>query len=158
MGESPEKPLTVAEVRAIAYRYLARREYACRELSDKLSRRGLPPGIVSQAVEEMEREGLVSDLRFTESFTRSRISRLYGPLKIRAELMKRGIASSMINQVLAQHEEVWQESAQQWVMKRAGQHLDQKEKARLYRSGTSRGFSHEHIMRAIDKFRRSEFP
>ena len=48
----------VADARAIAVRYLGRREYACRELSDKLLRRGISPGVVAQAVVELENEGL----------------------------------------------------------------------------------------------------
>lgn len=151
----------MAEARVIAYRYLARREHACKELRDKLSRRGVPSGIASETVTELESEGLVSDQRFTESFTRSRISRLFGPLKIRAELMKRGIASSQIDQVLALHDDRWQDSAQQWLLKRTGPDqqksvLDRNEKARLYRSGTSRGFTHEHMMRAFDAIRSGE--
>jgi regulatory protein len=153
VDDRPEKQVTIAEARAIAYRYLVRREHACKELRDKLSRRGFPSGLVSETVAELESEGLVSDQRFAESFTRSRVSRLYGPLRIRAELMKRGVASSLIDQVLALHDSSWQETAQQWVSKRASPKLDRKEKARLYRSGTSRGFSHEHMMRAFDTIR-----
>ena len=153
MGNTPEKQVTVAETRAIAFRYLGRREYACKELQDKLLRRGIPPDVVAQTVAGLENEGLVSDRRFTESFTRSRVSRLYGPFKIRAELIKRGIASSLINQVLAEHEDRWVHLAQQWLRKRVGTELDHKEKARLYRSGTSRGFTHEQLMQALDMIR-----
>jgi len=148
--------VTVAEARAIAYRYLARREHACKELRDKLSRRGVPSEVASEAVAELANEGLVSDKRFTEAYTRSRVSRLFGPMKIRAELMKRGIASSLIDEVLALHDGSWTESAQNWVLKRCGSELDRDEKARLYRSGTNRGFSHEHMMRAFDVIRTGE--
>ncbi len=153
MSNAPEKQPAVAEARAIALRYLGRREYACRELGDKLLRRGISPGVVTQTVVELENEGLVSDQRFTEAFTRSRVSRLYGPLKIRAELIKRGIDSSLIGQVLREYEDRWLQSAQQWVRKRAGTELDRKEQARLYRSSTSRGFTHEQVMQALDMIR-----
>ena len=154
MSEAPEKQVTVADARDIAFRYLVRREHSCKELRDKLYRKGIPTEVISQAVEELEGEDLVSDLRFAQAFTRSRISTLYGPLKIRAELMKRGITSVLIDQVLAEHRQIWQESARLWVLKKRRGALDRTEKARLYRSGTSRGFSHEHLMQAFDSIRR----
>ena len=153
MSEAPEKQVTVADARDIAYRYLVRREHSCKELRDKLFRKGIPSDVIAKAVEELDGEGLVSDQRFGEAFTRSRISNLYGPLKIRAELMKRGIGSALIDQILAQHSDIWQESARQWVLKRSRGDLDRSEKARLYRSGTSRGFSHEHLMQAFDSLK-----
>ena len=134
-------------------RYLGRREYACKELSEKLLRRGIPPGVVSQAVPDLENEGLVNDQRFTEAFARSRISRLQGPLKIRAELLKRGVKSALITEVLDDYEDIWLQSAQQWMRKRIGPELDRKEQARLYRSSTSRGFTHQQVMRALDMIR-----
>ena len=153
MSGSPEKQLTVVEARAIACRYLGRREYACKELADKLMRRGIPPGVVAETLVELESEGLVSDQRFAETFARSRVSRLYGPLKIRAELIKRGVDSSLINHVLLEYEDRWLQSAQQWIRKRIGAEPDRKEKARLYRSSTSRGFTHEQVMQALDMIR-----
>ena len=114
---------------------------------------GVSREVVFETVSGMESEGLVSDLRFTESYTRSRISSLFGPLRIRAELIKRGVASNLIDRVLTEHTDRWQSLAQQWATKRASPNPDRKERARLYRSGTNRGFSHEHVMRAIDSIR-----
>jgi len=150
MGEAPEQQVTVAEARQIAYRYLARREHACKELKDKLLRKGVCAQVVSEAVAELASEGLVSDQRFAEAYTRSRISSLFGPLKIRAELQKRGIVGQMIDEVLSQYDSQWPTLAQQWILKRQGTEWDRNEKARLYRSGTSRGFSHEQMMNAFD--------
>ena len=116
-------------------------------------RRGILPGGVAETLVELESEGLVSDQRFAEMFARSRVSRLYGPLKIRAELIKRGVDSSLINHVLLEYEDRWLQSAQQWIRKRIGAEPDRKEKARLYRSSTSRGFTHEQVMQALDMIR-----
>jgi len=150
MADRPENPVTVAEAREIAYRSLVRREHACKELRDKLRRKGVPSQTAAEAVAELEDEGLVSDRRFAEAFTHSRISKLYGPLKIRAELLRRGVSGHLIDGVLSPHDGQWLISAKQWVLKRQGPAWDRKEKARLYRSGTNRGFSHEHMMNAFD--------
>ena len=153
MTEAPDKQVTVTDAREIACRYLGRREHSQKELGDKLYRKGIPSDVISVAIDELASEGLVSDQRFAESFTRSRISSLTGPLKIRAELLKRGIGSGLIDQALAEHREGWSVMARQWVLKRSRGDLDRGEKARLYRSGTSRGFTHEHMMQAFDELR-----
>jgi regulatory protein len=143
--------VTVADAREFACRYyLANREHSRKELRDKLARKGISSSIIAEAIDSLTEEGLVSDLRFAEAFTRSRVSRLYGPLKIRSELMKRGVESRFIDQTLELHSETWFESAQSWVLKRVRGKLDRQEKARLYRSGTSRGFTHEQMFQAFD--------
>ncbi len=150
MGNTPEEIQAISAARFIAYRYLTRREHSCKELKEKLARKGVPCSVISVALDELVNEGLQSDQRFCEMFTRSRVSRFYGPLKIRAELMKRGVSSGLIDQTLELHQQAWPELARQWVLKRNRGNFDRNEKARLYRSGTSRGFSHEHMMQAID--------
>jgi regulatory protein len=142
--------VTVADVKEMAFRYLTRREHSQKELREKLSRKGVSSELILDTIKELVDEGLVSDQRFAEMFTRSRISRLYGPLKIRAELMKRGVNSALIDTTLELHNEQWPELAQQWVQKRNRRELDRNEKARLYRSGTRRGFSHDNMMQAIN--------
>ena len=144
------REISLADVREYACRYLANREHSRKELRDKLARKGLPQGVIAEALESLEAEGLVSDLRFAEAFTRSRINRLNGPLKIRSELLKRGVESNLIDQALDTHQEAWSDAARSWVLKRFRGELDRKEKARLYRGGTSRGFTHEQMFRAFD--------
>lgn len=156
MGDTPADKITVAEARALAYRYLGNREHSCRELMDKLQRRGVTHGVAAETVEQLQEEDLVSDLRFAESFTRSRITRYQGPYKIRADLIRRGVDERLAAQMLAQYEEQWVSIAQQWLEKRHSGEWDRKEKARLYRGGCNRGFSHEHMMRALDAAQSAE--
>jgi len=155
MGEAPGKAdlgekSSVADVRAVAFRYLANRDHSCTELQAKLLRRGLPAVVVTQALRELEAENLLNDQRFAESFARSRINRYQGPLKIRAELIKRGIPKDLIDIALSDHAEQWEDLALQWACKRASGEMNQEEKARLYRSGANRGFTHEQMLRALD--------
>jgi len=152
VAEKPEAPVSPAEARAIAYRYLGRREYGCRELALKLERRGVDSSTASSVVQDLNSEGLVSDVRFAEAFVRSKVERLFGPLKIRGQLRQRGIDDSVIEPALEEYREIWMDSALAWVDKRAPDRLDQAEKARLYRSGKNRGFMHEQIMRALDLY------
>ena len=50
-------------------------------------------------------------------------------------------------------EEQWQNLAFDWANRRSHGKPDRNEQARIYRSGTNRGFSHEHMMRAIDRLK-----
>lgn len=147
--ESDDKP-GVGDARAIAYRYLGNREHSCQELREKLQRKGVAPDIAFMAVDELAEEGLVSDRRYADAFTRSRVARLQGPFKIQAELRNRGISEAMVEEVLAAYQDEWTELAAQWISRRKKGDFDHAEKARLYRSGTRRGFSHEHMMRALE--------
>lgn len=150
-GQSNHKS-EVGDARAIAYRYLGNREHSCHELREKLQRKGVAPDIAFMAVDELAEEGLVSDRRYADAFTRSRVARLQGPFKIQAELRHRGVSEAMVEEVLAAYEEEWTELAAQWICRCKKGDFDHAEKARLYRSGTRRGFSHEHMMRALETF------
>jgi len=72
--------------------WLARREYARCELETKLHRR-FPDATaaIGPVLDQLEHEGLLSDARFIESFTRSRIQRGQGPRRIANELRTRGL-------------------------------------------------------------------
>jgi regulatory protein len=72
--------------------WLARREHARCELEKKLHRR-FPDATaaIGPVLDQLEHEGLLSDARFVESFTRSRIQRGLGPLRIANALRSRGL-------------------------------------------------------------------
>jgi regulatory protein len=149
----PESELRKA--REAALNYLARREHSCRELETKLLRRGIGAEAASTVVEQLGSENLVSDERYVEAYVRSRVARLFGPLRIRAELRKRGVADTLVERELEAYAGEWFELADQWAAGRLRNELDRKEQARIYRSGTNRGFTHEQMMRAIDRLKRS---
>jgi len=108
------RELTEAEVHEIAVRYLTRREYGIEELRQKLLQRGSDQAIAEKVVSGLMDENLVSDQRFTEMYVRTRMRRLFGPLKIRGELRSRGISDFLIAQELSFEQETWFENASQW--------------------------------------------
>ena len=77
------RDLSEVEVRDLAVGYLTRREYGIEELKRKLLQRGIETGVAEQVIGELIDENLVSDQRFAEMYVRTRIRRLFGPLKIR---------------------------------------------------------------------------
>lgn len=150
MGGKPGGELNETEARAMALRYLARRDYSVFELSRKLAGRGVSRHLARQVSENLAEAGLVSDERFAEVFCRHRFNQHYGPQRIRAELRSKGVDDPIIASCMAPYEDQWHASARTWVGKRVAGELDQKQKARIYRGGMNRGFSHDQVMRAIE--------
>lgn len=91
---------TEAESRAAAL--LARAEQSSRGLRAKLLERGFPARAVSLALERLGREGLLSDERYAEAWSRSRLSRAAeGPATILAGLRARGIDEDTAKRAIA---------------------------------------------------------
>lgn len=147
-------PPTAADAQAMALRYLSRREYACEELRRKLLQRGVEDDVASEVVHDLAEQNLVSDARFAEAWTRVRVQKGFGPRRIRADLRQKGVPDALIAEALAAFDETWFDEALTWARRKHRGELDEKARARLYRSGTNRGFSHDHVMRAIDALRR----
>jgi len=144
------RELTKAEVHEIAVRYLTRREYGIEELRQKLLQRGSDQAIAEKVVSDLADENLVSDQRFTEMYIRTRMRRLFGPLKIRGELRSRGISDFLIAQELSFEQETWFENASQWAEKRCHGELDYAGRVKIYRALMNRGFTHEQTNVALD--------
>ncbi|MFQ3786569.1 regulatory protein RecX [Halomonas sp. A29] len=139
-----------------AIRLLARREYSRAELEQRLSLRGHPAEAVDACLDELTVEGLQSDVRFAESFLRSRVARGQGPLKVRAELERRGIERTLIATTLAgaeQEGEVdWFELAAEALSRRFTHPGESpRERARRERFLASRGFGFEQIRHALER-------
>ena len=122
-------------------RLLAMREHSARELRAKLERSFEPP-VVEAALEELRRQGLQSDQRFTEQYVHSRRNKGYGPLRIRAELRERGIDEATIDLRLEACEGDWRELMLRVARRRFGSDppKDRREMGRRGRFLTSRGF------------------
>ncbi len=140
-----------ARVRAVALRLLARREHSTRELTIKLTARGFEQQTVAAVIEALADRNLVSDGRFVDEFVASRLRRGSGPVKIREELRRRGVAESLVDNTLGDHRSEWLTQAETARRKRFGAALpkDFKERARQARFLQQRGFSAEQIRQVL---------
>jgi regulatory protein len=145
---APDEP---AALRALALRLLAGREHTRLELQRKLRLRGCDGERVAQLLDGLSAEGLLSDERFAEVFSRSRLEKGYGPHRIEAELRERGVAEALIAAVLDRPEAFWCELAARQRGKRFGERLpsDPHERARQARFLHQRGFTGEQIRCAL---------
>jgi len=79
-----------------AVHLLSMREHSRLELERKLLHR-FDMAVVQQVLQDLEQQGLQSDARFAEQYVHSRRNKGYGPLRIRLELVERGIADELIS-------------------------------------------------------------
>ena len=105
---------------ADALRALARREYSCVELRRRLGSKGHSDGVIHQVIEGLQADGSLSDERFAAEYVRSRIRKGYGPLRIRMELVERGIADRLAEEQLTQPASFWQHLAADACRRRFG--------------------------------------
>ena len=139
-------------IREVAVRLLATREHSSAELFRKLVQKRFAQPDVQTLITQLQQENLLSDLRFSESFIRSRQLRGYGPIRIQAELRQHGFNDEQIRLSLDASAQGWLRLAQQVRQKKFGTAIprDYEEKVRQMRFLEYRGFSHEQIRIIIE--------
>ncbi len=146
--------LTV-EFRRKAMDILASREHSAKELKDKLLRKFGENQELDHVIAQLQEDGLQSDQRFAEAFCRQRIHSGYGPMRIRMELVQRGVDQELAEAFFQTNSPDWYSLCEQirlkkfgdWNKKGSGSTQDpvqrkqqQKDKARQQRFLYSRGF------------------
>ena len=132
---------------------LVRREHSRRELTRKLTARGVEQEAAVAAVDKMEAAGWQDDGRFAEQLIRSRAATGYGPVRIRAELGMHGLPREAVAAAMESSETDWPALARDLVHRRFGPTVaddrDLRRKAADWL--LRRGFSGDHV-RAATRF------
>lgn len=146
------------ELKARAVRLLAVREHSVQELRRKLRRArasdGADDAVIEAVLEDLQRDGLLSEERFVEAFLRSRVGRGQGPAKIRAGLIERGVPRELVDDALDQPDqdgEFWRDRAQTVQTRRFGARppADRADWAKRARFLSARGFGADVIYRTL---------
>jgi regulatory protein len=147
--ESLDATVNSADIRLAAMNLLARREHSVRELRNKLLRRFPDEERVDEQVSRLTAERLQCDVRFAESYARQRISRGYGPLRLREELRERGVSEADAALAMDELEADWHALAAEVMQKKFGAlpPADIREEARRARFMQYRGFAVDHYRR-----------
>jgi regulatory protein len=141
---------------AYAVALLARRDYSTRELRAKLKERGYLEHAIEPVLIDLEENRKLDDARYGATVVASRSRRALGPVRIRSELKRKGVAAETIDQALAGGEGEqapdFTQLARQARVRKFGPELptDWKERARQARFLQYRGFSNDHIRAALD--------
>ncbi len=133
-------------------RYLARREYSRVELERKLSAHArTAPEILSNLLDKLEHEGLLSTERAAEQIIRARRSR-FGSKRIIYELKEKGIDEALIHQALPSLKETERDAAWAIWQKKFGKAPGSKEeRGKHMRFMMNRGFSMEVIQQVLSQ-------
>lgn len=141
------KQESTTNIREALLRLLSRREHSFNELLRKLTAKGWNKDEIKPVLEDLREQGYQSDIRFTESFVRSKSAKGSGPNKIRAELQEHKIDNVAVEQTMASLTIDWDLLAQEVHNKKFGSSppknwTDKQKRARflLYR-----GFTQEQI-------------
>jgi regulatory protein len=132
-------------------RLLAAREHSRAELRRKLLGKGYAAEYVDLTLDELARQQLQSDQRYTEQYVSQRRARGYGPRRIQAELRERGIAPAVLEAWLDERDPAWWDQLQAVAAARFGSAppADQRDLAKRIRFLEYRGFAPEQIRRLL---------
>ncbi|MDR5876338.1 regulatory protein RecX [Halomonas sp. CUBES01] len=144
-----------ATPREVAIQLLARREYSRAELVRKLEQKAFAADDIDACLDALVEQGLQSDVRFAETFIRSRINRGQGVIRIQGELRQRGVDREIATEAFAVVEERegvdWFELARETLARRFASPGDTpKERAKRERFLATRGFNFDQIRYALD--------
>ena len=130
---------------------LTRREHSRKELTRKLTDRGIEPAEASTAVEKLRSAGWQDDARFAQFLVRSRAATRYGPIRIRAELGLHGLDREAVAAAMDSFEGDWAANAQDLVRRRFGPGIatDRTRQRKAADMLARRGFAAEHIRVAL---------
>jgi regulatory protein len=133
-----------------AVAFLARRDYACGELAEKLRERGFEPALVQALVADLAARRLLDDARYAGHYVDYHRARGQGPLRIRRDLEAFGVAAVLIDAALAAVAD-WAALAREVRRRRFGPEVpaDWSGKGRQARFLQYRGFSNDHIRSAL---------
>ncbi len=136
--------------------YLARREHSEFELKSKLLRKVSSIKELERQIENLKKNGLIDDHRFSEAYIASRQRKGFGPVRISQELIQRGVKEEAFIGIIDSID--WLKSAQQVLLKKSkGKELnDKKIEIKLKQFLSYRGFNFFQIENAIETFNRNE--
>jgi len=89
-------------IRQRAFRYLGRRLHSASELRTKLRQKSYEIDMIDQVISELKDKNYLDDSEFASVFVEEKFrSKMWSEKKLKAELIKRGIKSSIISEILS---------------------------------------------------------
>lgn len=130
---------------------LARREHSRQELVRKLQAHGDDAPMIALALDRLVEEGALDESRLIEQYVAERAGKGFGPLRIRAELIAKGLSDEQIDPYLSAMSNDWEDYLAEVYDRRFGgaPPPDQPEYGRRGRFLEQRGFPTEMIRRLM---------
>lgn len=139
------------QVKQSALNYLARRQHSKNEIKTKLRQKKFSSELIEQTLNNLAQNNYVDDLSFARIFTDEKVkAKSWGKNKIKSELIKRGVSSKVIADVIEDkfsHDseiESGLELARKKLKKLINRKVDQKKiQTRIYSFLVSRGYDYD---------------
>jgi len=137
-------------VLASALRSLGRRPHSVYELKIKLLGKGMDDGAVNSVLSRLQEDNYLDDLDFAERFIEyGLVKKLWGQMKVRAELQRRGVAREIVDELFANPDVIEKEisGAKRFIEKKyflgnqSGEVFDKKLKNEIISKLKRRGYS-----------------
>lgn len=146
-----EEKHLINKIKHCALNLLTRREHSHIELRNKLISKGYNTDDVNAVLCALIAEGLQSDERFAENYTKMRANRGYGSLSIKAELRERGLSDEIINKTINAEDNFWMDNAKKIWRKKFGGKMPSslQERAKQVRFLQYKGFNTEQIKNVL---------
>ena len=125
---------------------LSRREHSTKEIREKLLLRFDNYAVIDSVLTKLEKNNLISNLRFAEAYVSSRKRKGFGPKKISFELISKGVSESITNKAITE-EGGWRKAAKQVFVKKFknGKNSDAKDILKQKTFLQNRGFRFKEI-------------
>ncbi|WP_025270607.1 regulatory protein RecX [Hippea sp. KM1] len=128
---------------------LGKRDYSKKEIQERLKKRGVSEVDIERVVEKLEDSGFLDDRRYAENYVFFRLKRGYGKLRIRHELILKGIDESIVDGALSEQTE----EAEEVFLKRLRILKDKPNaRKRLFDFMYRRGFDKHTIIELLNKY------
>ena len=132
-------------------RLLASREHSRAELRRKLAGKAQYSELIEPVLDSLEARNALSDRRFAERYIESRIDRGFGPLRIHAELLEKGLDSELVSLCLHAPDFYWEKLLRRTAARKFGPDpaAGRRERAVRARFLEYRGYFPAHIRRYV---------
>ena len=152
MSETVLNETILKEIEVRVIRLLNRREHSVYELKLKMLQKSYDVSDIDWVLDSLDKQGLVSDERFSEAYSYHRKERGFGPLKVALELRERQVHDRLIDANVNFTEQYWFDSAVNQRLKKFGsaQPKNFAAKAKQIRFLQQRGFTSSQISFALD--------
>ncbi len=142
-------------IKEVAMGFLARREHSRHELASKLAKKQFAKAEISACLDNLETKNYLSNQRFIESFVRHRSNSGFGPQRILADLLQRGIPSDAADSYLSVVKIDWVALLfAAWSKKFAHPPADFKTLAKQTRFLLQRGFEPARVQRLMQSIKK----
>ena len=143
----------LSDVRARAMKILGSRNLSASEMEKRLIGKGETPDVARDTVEWLESVGAINDGVYAELIVRHYAAKGYGLLRIRDELLRRGIPREMWDDAICGVDEAeMEDAAYGFIEKKLGGSRDKEALQRVTGSLCRRGFSFEDACTLISRF------